>query len=117
MNTSPSYLLRTESQINDFRSRYGPVIEKASPDIIKWFNALPLFQWVPYQPPGDAAIYTGLLCILYIEGKINITFSKDMASIERGARSDKEYEDWASEHYTKPFSARHFDELKKYDTI
>ncbi len=102
MNVPPSYLLRTESQINDFRSRHGPVIEKAGPDIIKWFNALPLFQWVPYLPPGDAALYTGLLCTLYIEGKINITFSKDMAYIQRGVLKDDEYQDWAREHFRKP---------------
>ena len=98
MPASAANLLRTEGQYRAFREDYASEIEKNLDAVEKWFNGLPLYQWLPYSPrPGTEALVTGLLCVLYIDGRINITFGKDMTMIERGAMSSEQYKEWIKE--------------------
>lgn len=105
MPKSPSYLLRTEAQVAAFRERCGPVIASSSEALEKWFNKLPIYQWVQFKPPaGEEWIITGILCLLYLEGRINITFSKGMDYIQRGALSPEEYQEWAKASFRKTYA-------------
>lgn len=102
MSCSIPYLLRTQGQIDAFRESYGDLIREKGPEMATWFNGLPLYQWTRLQfRPGQEAATVGLLCILHLEGKINITFSRDGDYIQRGALSPEEYEFWAKAHYKK----------------
>lgn len=108
------YLLRTQRQIDAFRERHADLIRDKGPALAEWFNRLPLYEWKRLQcRPGQEEAMTGLLCHLYLTGEINITFSRDGEYIQRGVLKDDEYQDWAREHFRKPRSAIHFDELKK----
>lgn len=94
------YLLRTQAQIDAFRESHGELIREKSDPMASWFNGLPLYQWVRLQcRPGEEAATVGLLCILYLDGRINISFSRDGDHIRREALSPDEYEDWARKRF------------------
>ena len=87
------YLLRTELEIKAFRNRYAEGIKKFAPQYLVWFNSLPIFQWSMLRvTKQNAEFIIGLLCILYIDGKINITFSSDCAQIMHNPLTDEEME-------------------------
>lgn len=95
MHVYASYLLRTAAQAESFRTVYAKAIEKGASAIEEWFNAHPIYEWIPYRPrPGTERVTTGLLCLLYLERRINITFSRDMKYIQRGARDEQEYQEY-----------------------
>ena len=99
MAARSAYLLRTESQISAFRDKYARIIADRGQAVADWFNALPLYQWVPLKiRTGEEEVVIGLLCILYIDGRINITFSPDMWRIERGALSESEHQNYVEQH-------------------
>ena len=41
----------------------------------------------------------GLLCLLYIDGEINLCVDKTVTHIQRFANSDKEYDDYITKHF------------------
>lgn len=41
----------------------------------------------------------GLLCILYIDGEINLSFDRSVTCVRREALTEAEYQEWADEHY------------------
>lgn len=96
MPSALPYLLRTPAQIEWFRSTYAELIREKSAVMRDWFNALPLYEWVRLQFRGGQEMATvGLLCHLYLEGEINVTFSRDGNYIQRGAMTLEEHEAWA----------------------
>ena len=96
MAVSDRYLLRYDAQARAFRRRFREeALVRAMRSIEVWFQNLPLFEWVPFRPePGKEELIIGLLCLLYIDGRINLTFSSDMRSLQRGALSPEEYHKW-----------------------
>ncbi|MBQ3712105.1 MAG: hypothetical protein II891_06895 [Bacteroidales bacterium] len=96
MAVSDRYLLRTDAQAAAFRRRFREdALAVAMRSMEAWFQRLPLFEWVPFRPePSREEIVTGLLCLLYIDGRINLTFSSDMRFLQRGALSPEEYHKW-----------------------
>lgn len=107
MTQAIPYLLRSQEQIAAFRKRHAALIEKKGPQLADWFNALPLYEWVRLQcHPGQEELTVGLLCILHLDGKINLTVSDSGERIQRGALSLDEYEEWALQHYGSPPSIR-----------
>lgn len=94
------YLLRTQAQIDAFRANYADIIKEKGETMREWFNRLPLYEWTRLQcRPGQESVTVGLLCHLYIEGQINITFSRDGDYIQRGALTQEEHEEWIKSHY------------------
>lgn len=90
------YLLRTQGQIDAFKERHADLIREKGPTLAKWFNDLPLYRWTRLQlRSGQEEATVGLLCILYLQGDINITFSRDGDYIQREALSLEEYQEWA----------------------
>jgi hypothetical protein len=95
-----SYLLRYPTQIEAFRNRYAVFIRKNSDRILEWFLSLPLYQWV--RMPFDARTAEagiGCLCLLHIEGKINLCVDRTVSYCQRFANSEQEYEDFIQEHF------------------
>lgn len=86
-------------QIDAFRRRYAEIIAAKSPAVISWFRALPLYEWVPLRiRSGEEEILIGLLCLLYQDGIINMSFSSDMCCIRHEAGSPEEYREWLANH-------------------
>ncbi len=96
------YLLRTDWQIKAFRNRYAKFIQNNHDRFLEWFLKLPLYEWVrlPFQETKMEA-GLGLLCLLYIDGEINLCVDKTVTLIQRFANSDKEYEEYITEHFNK----------------
>lgn len=94
------YLLRYEWQIRAFRENHAAFIQKNEERILKWFLGLPLYRWVrmPFDArSAEAGI--GLLCLLYVDGKINLCIDRTVTYCQRFANSDKEYEEYITEHF------------------
>ena len=94
------YLLRTDWQIQAFRNRYAKFIQNNHDRFLEWFLKLPLYEWVrlPFQETKMEA-GLGLLCLLYIDGEINLCVDKTVTHIQRFANSDKEYDDYITKHF------------------
>lgn len=104
MNTRQKYLLYTDEQISDYRSRYAAFIAKYRQAYRDWFQSLPVLEWValPIMDERTAEAVIGLLCILYIDGEINLTVDNTVTKIQRGPLDAKEYEEWASKTFKQP---------------
>lgn len=91
-----AYLLRTERQKADFLARFSLIVGQNAATLEAWFGRLPLYEWVQFKPPvGKEEIVIGILCLLYLDGRINMSFSRDLRFIRREAASVEEYEAWA----------------------
>ncbi len=103
MSQREKYLLRTAGQEQEFREKFTAVIETRAAAIEAWFNALPLFIWVPLRiRPLEEAVAVGLLCLLHIDGRICLTFSSDLSHVRRGTHSMEEYRAWIDTHCYRP---------------
>lgn len=94
------YLLRTPAQIEAFRTRHAVFIEKNSGRILEWFLQLPLYQWVrmPFNArTAEAGI--GCLCLLHIDGKINLCVDRTVSFCQRFANSEQEYQVFIQRHF------------------
>ena len=102
-----SYLLRYPAQIEAFRVRHASFIEKNSERILKWFLSQPLYQWVrlPFNAKTEEA-GLGTLCLLYIDGKINLCIDRTVTYCQRFANSEKEYEEYIQEHFKSTKNTR-----------
>lgn len=104
MESRQKYLLYTAKQISDFRSRYAAFIAKYRKSYREWFQSLPEWGWValPVMDERTAEAVIGLLCILYIDGEINLTVDRTVTKIQRGPLDRKEYDEWVSKIFTQP---------------
>lgn len=103
MTCATPYLLRTQAQIDAFKERHAALIREKGPELARWFNGLPLYRWTRLQlRTGQEEATVGLLCILYLQGDINITFSRDGDYIQREALSPEEYQEWAQRSLKHP---------------
>ena len=89
------YLLRTRSQIEAFRENNRDAIRQNAGAFRKWVRGLPFMEWIPLQlRPEDEELVIGVLCLLYIDGFVRITFSDDMRSIRNEPLTDEENLAW-----------------------
>lgn len=95
------YLLRYQCQIDQYRQQYAGFIEKYGERYRAWFQSLPLWEWVPlpYMDERTAKAVIGLLCILYIDGMINLTFNSEVTKVQRGHLTDEEYEEYVKQNF------------------
>ena len=61
-----------------------------NPEMVETLNAI-LHEYGEY--------IIGLICCLYVEGAVNITFSNTCTSIRRDPANDEEYQQWLDEHF------------------
>lgn len=94
------YLLRYKWQTEAFRTKYAAYIAKNRGAFLDWWGRLPLYEWVrlPFSGRGVAA-GIGLLCLLYIDGEINLSFNSTVTAIQRQANSEEEYNQYIAEHF------------------
>ncbi|MBR5568423.1 MAG: hypothetical protein IKW27_06740 [Bacteroidales bacterium] len=93
------YLLRTDLAIIEFRKRHAKLLRDYSAAYIRWINSLPLMEWTRLTiPKGHEESIIGLICCLYVEGAVNITFSNTCTSIRRDPANEEEYQQWLDEH-------------------
>lgn len=98
------YLLRTDAQIAKFREKYAGHIEKNRHRFVSWINALPVCEKVNYLAKFKVQHHhfvVGMLCILVIEGAININFHGLADRIDRNPRDIQEWEAWCQSRMTK----------------
>ena len=105
MKTSRSdrerYLLRTPSQICSFRLRYARMIDSRAEAFRVWVRSLPMMKWCPLLiRPGNEELAIGIICILYIDGQICISFSEDMQFIRNEPLDEDEYRQWTDSFFT-----------------
>lgn len=89
------HLLHTDREIQEFRRRHERLLRDFSGPYIEWIRSLPLMEWTPLRlPKGQEGAVIGLLCCLYDEGSVNITFRNTCTSIRRDPANDEEYQEW-----------------------
>ena len=94
MTDPREYILRTRAQAEHFRERYASIVRARLQVYVKWIRSLPLLTWVPYLSQveeKDQEAVIGLICLCYLDGFVNITFSRDFRMIRRDPDS---YEDF-----------------------
>lgn len=92
MTDYSEFLIRTDEQAGDFKARYGDYIESSSTQMEQWVKALPLGRWFEVgMDPKAAEGVIGLLCILYVDGRINVTFNRQATAIRRDPESLEEF--------------------------
>lgn len=94
------YLLNTDREIQGFRMRHARLLRDYSSQYAAWIRSLPLMEWTPLRlPKGQEGAVIGLICCLYDEGSVNITFSNTCTSIRRDPANEDEYQQWLDEHF------------------
>ena len=93
------YLLRTQHEIALFREQYAGFIQKYGEKYRQWFQRLPMCEWVPLPCMNDkmSRAVVGLLCILYIDGHINLTVNNEVSEVYRNPLSDEEYQEYINQ--------------------
>lgn len=100
MNDYRIYLLRTESQLEDFRRRYASYIASEEAAYLKWIRSWPLMEWVDYLygvPKSNIPVLIGMICHLYCSGKVNVSFHDSMLKVRRDPESEEEWRGWKSQ--------------------
>lgn len=88
-----SYLLRTDEEEAAYRAEFSEFIEAKRSEYAAWIRRLPMWKWVPYLgmvPPEQRRTFIGMICILQIEGEVNISLSRDLKYIRREPKDDAE---------------------------
>lgn len=80
--------------------RHARLLRDYSSQYAAWIRSLPLMEWTPLRlPKGQEGAVIGLICCLYYEGSVNITFSNTCTSIRRDPANEDEYQQWLDEHF------------------
>ena len=88
------YLLYTDEQIREYRTKYRDFIAKKGRAYARWVNSLPFWTWTPLMlPPGQEEAILGLLCLLHIHTHINLTVSETCTAIQRNPLTNEEFEE------------------------
>lgn len=96
------YLLRTPSQVLIFRERYARTIDSRAEAFRAWVRSLPMMEWYPLLiRPGNEELAIGIICILYIDGQICISFSEDMQFIRNEPLDEDEYRKWSETFFKR----------------
>ena len=98
------FLIRTDVQEAEFRERYRQFILRHYEEYTRWIDSLPLCTRTPYLagvPDKAVPAVIGLICLLHIDGRVNIQFSEDMTKISRQPASLEEWEAWCDSQMPK----------------
>lgn len=98
------YLLRYQSEIDGYRESCAAFIEKYGEQYRDWFGRLPMFQWVPlpYMNDKTARLVIGLLCILYLDGVINLNFNSAVTHVYRCPLNQAEFQAFIKSNHKNP---------------
>lgn len=94
------FLLRYTWQTERFRTDYADFIAKYSGKYLEWFLSLPLYEWVAIPWKGKQLEPSiKILCLLYIEGKIQLCFNNTVTAVQREALTPEEFQQWHDKHF------------------
>lgn len=89
------YLLRYKSQRDDFREKYKEQLRQYAGAYRRWIWSLPMMEWVPLQlRPEEEEVVIGIICILYCDKFVCISFSNDMRCIRNEPMNEEEMLAW-----------------------
>lgn len=86
------YLLRTQSQILSFRQRYSAYISRQGDAFVAWICRLSSEDWTDFLngvPEQNIPIVIGVICILFIDKRINIQFNETATRIRRNCTAEE----------------------------
>lgn len=87
-----AFLIRTNGQAEGFKARYGDYVSSSAAQMEQWVKALPMGRWFEVGTSSKAAEgVIGLLCLLYADGRINVTFNRQATAIRRDPESLEEF--------------------------
>lgn len=95
------YFLYTEQQREAFIASNDAMIQKNRKAFANWINNLPLGVRLSYLDrikENERPFVIGLICLLYCEGVVNVSFHEEGWSISRDPRTSKEYSQWMQEY-------------------
>lgn len=99
------FLLRTESQRLGFRVRYARYISDQSDAYVSWISRMPAREWIDYLsgvPEVNIPVVIGILCILYVDGRIDINFNNSATRIRRNWTDEEREAFWDSPQTLRP---------------
>ena len=88
------YLLYSQQQITDYKQNYRDFINRKGQAYARWVNSLPFWEWTPLTlPEGQEEAIIGLLCLLHLNGYINMTIkiNETCTAIQRNPLTAQEY--------------------------
>lgn len=96
MSDWSQYILRYRSQYNVFRLENETLLLKRSRAYKEWIESLPWMEWVPlrFRSEEEARLVIGIICVLYWDKEINISFSNDFRCIRNEPRTKEELLSW-----------------------
>lgn len=97
MNDYRQYLLYTDESMEAFKAKYAGHIEKNRDRFREWIAGLPCCERVEYLkafPEHQRPFVVGLLCLLVLDGSINVTFHDRAQILHRNPSSVQEWEAW-----------------------
>ncbi len=95
MLDNSSYLLRNDDQVRNYLERYGSFFRRAADEWMAWIAKLDFGVRVPLDlEPGWEEAVIGMLCVLYRNRQINITFNRTATAIRRDPADMDEYNRW-----------------------
>lgn len=95
MQDSGKYLLRTRSQADSFREKHRDALRQYAGAYRRWIRSLPFMVWTPLRLREDEMeVVIGIICMLYIDGYVCISFSDDMRFIRNEPLDDAEMKQW-----------------------
>lgn len=90
------YLLRYRYQYDAFRKENEALLRERSQAFKDWVLSLPWMKWVELRlrTEQEARAVIGIICVLYWDKEINISFSNDMRCIRNEPRNEEERIAW-----------------------
>lgn len=91
------YLLYTDEAIESFKTKYTGYIEKNRDRFREWIAGFPCCERVEYLKSfqeQQRPFIIGLLCLLILDGSINVTFHDRAQILHRNPSSVQEWESW-----------------------
>lgn len=94
-NGREKYLLRQRYQYDAFKLKWAKLIELKADEYVKWIDSLPFMEWIPLlMKPQEEEPVIGLICMLYWDKRINITFQRGCTHIQHVPKNDEEELAW-----------------------
>lgn len=90
------YLLYYRRDYDAFRTANEAILRERRQAFKEWILGLPWMKWVPlrFRNENEARIVIGIICVLYWEKEVCISFSNDMTCVRNEPRNEEERLAW-----------------------
>lgn len=100
MTDYTKYLLATKKDVDAFAKRNRELVAANREKFINWIKSLPLGRKVNYLNGVERTAIPsiiGIICLLYWEGAVNISFYDNASLISREPENMEEFRQWSKE--------------------